>query len=71
MLAPALLVTVALVLAAMPALMVPVMLPELVTSAKPPLAKIPTRPPVMLAPALLVTVALVPAEMPLPLLPGR
>ena len=41
MLAPALLVTVALVLAKMPFPLVPVMLPELVTLAKPVMAKIP------------------------------
>jgi hypothetical protein len=56
MVALALLVTVALVKAKMPSPLVPVMLPELVTLAKPVSAKIPLRPPVML-PAALVTVA--------------
>ena len=69
MLAPALLITVALVPAPMPFLLVPVMLPELVTSAKPVAATIPYWPPAMLAPALLVTVALVKAAMPSPLVP--
>ena len=64
MMAPALLVTVALVPAKMPSQEVPVMLPELVTLARPVLAKIPDVPPVMVAPALLVTVTLILAEMP-------
>ena len=63
MLAPALLVTVALVFAAMPFEKVPVMLPELVTLAAS-FAEIPGWP-VMLAPALLVTVAEEKLAMPL------
>ena len=51
MVAPALLVTVALVKAEMPSPLVPVMLPELATLAKPVLARIPYWPPVMLAAA--------------------
>ena len=53
----------------MPKLLVPVMLPELVTSAEKKLAKIPLRPPTMLPPALLVTVALLTPLMPKLLVP--
>ena len=42
----------------MPLPLAALMLPELVTSAEPVVAKIPLLPPVMLAPAALVTVAL-------------
>ena len=64
MLAPALLITVALVPAKMPMSLVPVMLPELVTLAAPDWTEIPLSPPVMLAPKLLVTVAEVSAKIP-------
>ena len=69
MLAPALLVTVVLVRAIMPASVAPSMLPELTTWAKPSWTEIPLKPPVMLAPALLVTVALSPARTATPLVP--
>ena len=69
MLAPAPLVTVALVLAAMPSSAKPVMVPALKTEELPWMARIPYEPPAMLAPALLVTVVLVSASMPAPMVP--